>query len=175
MNGTRIAAWHGLFVSFIRMLAAINSYIARHPTDEKIQKLKLSDSQVADLLVFEGVFDICATATTLAQYEKYFTGAFGAIIRIRVLEQLRNNESKPHARGAARPRTLHACRSLRRLCPGPVMLTGASASHFVSPLPPSQSASSTARRSCRASRASSACPCPSPPSRRSARLASSAQ
>lgn len=50
----------GLLVSLIRMLGAIN------PTDQKIQKLKLDDSQIADLLVFEAVLEIVAKATTLA-------------------------------------------------------------------------------------------------------------
>ena len=131
MNGTRIAAWHGLFSSFIRMLAAINIYIAQHPSDEKIQKLKLSDSQVADLLVFEAVLEIVSVATTLVQYEKYFTGAYGAIIRSRVLEQLRAEHSKQRPRARVPPR----CNG----SPGPVTLINA-LFRYASP----QSSSSTA-------------------------------
>lgn len=60
MNGMRIAAYHGLLTSFIRMVGPISVHIARHQTDQKIQKLKLDDSQIADLLVFEAVIDIVA-------------------------------------------------------------------------------------------------------------------
>ena len=122
MNGTRIAAHHGLLSSLIRMHGPISVYIAQHQMEPKIQKLKLDDSQIADLLVFEGVLEIVAKATTLAQYETCFTGAYGPVIRSLVLADLRADHGERRLRSVTSLRTPS---SLCSGCPAPVLLSSA--------------------------------------------------
>ena len=86
-NETRIAAEHALFISEARLNRVIK-------VDNKIYKHKwaLSKEEWDSHSGFEGVLHITQLASTQAQYEKLFLGAYSPMIKAVTLKRLRGSE-----------------------------------------------------------------------------------
>lgn len=91
LNGTRIAANHGLFVSVLRMLTAVRVYLATQP-DAATRGIMLTDQEIEDARVFEAILYIVSKITTLAQYEHLFNGAIMVVIKAMTLRELRADQ-----------------------------------------------------------------------------------
>lgn len=105
LNGTRIAANHGLFISVLRMLKAVRIYMASQ--EPAVRSLMLTDAEVADALAFEAILYIVSKTTTLAQCEDLFNGAIMVAIKAMTFRELRADKcARTHA---ARARLLAPC------------------------------------------------------------------
>ena len=87
LNGTRVAAQHGLLLSALRLNRTVKVYAAQTPSP-----WALSDTQWAAAAEFEGVLSITKTMSTYAQSEAAFLGAYGAVLKAMTLARLRHNQ-----------------------------------------------------------------------------------
>lgn len=106
LNGTRIAANHGLFISVLRMSKAVRMYMASQ--ELAVRNLMLSDAEIADALAFEAILYIVSKTTTLAQYENLFNGAIMVAIKAMTFRELRGEHrarTPARALSSASPKT----------------------------------------------------------------------
>lgn len=87
LNGTRIAAQHGLIQSSLRLSRSVKVYEA-----QSNQSWALKQEQWQSLAEFEGILDITKTMSTLAQSEAIFLGAYGPVLKSMTLKRLRKEE-----------------------------------------------------------------------------------
>lgn len=87
LNGTRVAAQHGLLYSALRLNRSVKVYAAQtSPT------WALTEVQWQSLAEVEGVLDITKTMSTLSQSESAFLGAYGPVLKSMTLKRLRRPE-----------------------------------------------------------------------------------
>lgn len=87
LNGTRVAAQHGLLLSSIRLNRSVKVYAAQsNPT------WALSGEQWQSMAEIEAVLDITRTMSTLAQSESSFLGAYGPVLKAMTMLRLRKPE-----------------------------------------------------------------------------------
>lgn len=87
LNGTRIAAQHGLLYSALRLNRSVKVYVA-----QSSPSWALSDTQWQSLSELESVLDITKTMSTLSQSEAIFLGAYGPVLKAMTLARLRGEE-----------------------------------------------------------------------------------
>ncbi len=68
LNDTRVAVQHGLFLSLIRMKAALKLYLVAY-TGENTTDIEMTKDEFKDLIVQEVVLDTMRLTTVLPQYE----------------------------------------------------------------------------------------------------------
>lgn len=87
LNGTRVAAQHGLFFSELRLNRLLRVYQIKHAPDWTI-----TEADWQGIAEIEAVLDITRTLTTLVQEEKSFVGAYGPLLRAMTLRRLRDGQ-----------------------------------------------------------------------------------
>ena len=87
LNDTRVAAQHGLFLSLIRMMPALQVYLLQY-TGDNIEAIDMSRRQFQDLIVQEGVLDVMRLTTVLPQYESQMNRAYGPLYKELTMKRL---------------------------------------------------------------------------------------
>eukprot|EP00965_Chrysotila_dentata_P194824 6176609-Pleurochrysis_carterae.AAC.3 len=87
LNGTRVAAKHGLLHSELRLYKALQLYQITKQSDEI--DWSFIDADWSAVAEFETVLNITKLTTTLAQYEQHYTGAYMSLIKAVTLNALR--------------------------------------------------------------------------------------
>ena len=85
LNGTRIAAQHGLLFSLIRLQRALVVYQAK----ECPVAFSVSDVEWKQMVEIEGVLNITQVLTKMSQFERLYTGAYSTFIKRYVYKRLR--------------------------------------------------------------------------------------
>lgn len=86
LNGTRVAAQHGLLYSEMRLNRLLRVYMTANRLDGMPY---LNEQEWVSLSEFEAVLDITKSCTTTMQYEELFTAAFNILIKQMTLRRLR--------------------------------------------------------------------------------------